>query len=460
MSTLRLPLTDLGDVPGVPVLGSMLDLRRDILAVFTDAMATGKPVATVRAGPMNLHVLNDPAAIKHALVDEVRRYRKSRSYDGIKLVLGNGLLTSEGEFWKRQRRLAQPAFHHKRLAGFAEQMTTATAAMLARWRERRGEIVDVHFEMTRLTLRIVGQTLFGVDLDAQAKELADAVDVVLHFANDYASALLRVPVGLPLPRNLRFRRAMAVLDGKVKALLADARARVARGDDAGSHLLGMLMQARDEETGEAMSDAQLRDETLTVLGAGHETTASLLSFALYLLSLHPTTARALAAEVDAAIGQAAPTMADLPKMPLLSRVVHETLRLYPSAWGFDRVAVEPDEIGGVRIEPGDFILLVPWALHRDPKLWENPEGFDPDRFLPEAVERRHKYAFLPFGGGPRICIGNQLALVESQLVLAMIVREFAPSLAPGHRLRLDPSTTLRPADPLRMALTPRPSPRR
>jgi cytochrome P450 len=426
---------------GVPYLGSFFDARRDPIALFVNATREHGDVVGLRFGPFRYVIVNHPDAIHHVLVDNFKNYTKSRNYQGIKLVLGSGLLTSEGEFWKRQRRLAQPAFHRERLAGFARMMVDDTTRMLDRWSESDdGAPFDLHEEMMRLTFRIVGRTLFHVDVDGDAAAIGRALSVVLRHADEYGNSLLPLPPWVPTPANARFRNAMSTLDELVYRIIAERRA---SGEDTGD-LLSMLMSARDEETQRGMDDQQLRDEVITIVLAGHETTANALTWTLYLLSLHTASERRLRKEIEDVLGDRPPTLEDLPKLTFTSMVIQESMRLYPPAWALERQAIADDEVMGFAIPAGTIVGISPYTLHRHERFWENPEGFDPDRFAPERAAGRPKHAYLPFGGGPRLCIGNSFATMEAQLVLAMILQRCRLDLASGYVVRPDPVITLRP----------------
>lgn len=430
---------------GLPVVGSALPALRDPLGFLTRAHAEYGDVVRIRFAHLTWHLVSDPGAIKHVLVDNAKGYTKSRNYDGLKLVLGKGLLTSEGEEWRKQRKLAQPAFHRDRLAGLADRMASATRDMLARWRDEgasRGSFC-VHEEMMRLTFRIVGLTLLSTDVDGDAREVGEAIGVAMQFANDYVESFVQLPTWLPTPDNLRFRRAMRTLDSVVYRIIADRRR------DGGDHgdLLDMLMGAREEGTDRAMSDVQLRDELLTLVLAGHETTANLLSFTFMMLSKHPDVARRLHEEAVRVLGEGegrVATLADVPALAYTKQVLEETLRLYPPAWSFERQAIAEDVVGGYAVARGDIIGVSPYIVHRHPRYWENPEGFDPERFSPERATGRPRYAFIPFGAGPRTCIGNHFAMMEAQIILAMIAREHRLDLVSSRPVELDPVITLRP----------------
>lgn len=428
---------------GEPLLGNLRALRKDPLSFFPAQVAQYGDVVRIRVGPAYVTLLAHPDQVRYVLQDNARNYNKqTRGFAVIRELLGQGLLTSEGDFWLRQRRLAQPAFHRQRLAGFARTMVEATED-LARALEpciASGQPFDVAEDLTHLTLRIAGLTLFGTDVGAESRAVGDALGRVQTFANARLTQLIQLPRALPLPSHRRFARDAGTLDRVVRGIIERRRR------DGGEHhdLLQMLMEARDEDTGERMSDTQLRDEVMTLLLAGHETTASALAWTVMLLSQNPGARKDLEAELARELAGRTPTVEDLPRLALTRRVVDESLRLYPPAWIFSRAAIQDDVVGGFRVPKGSYVLIVPWVLHRHPKLWEKPEAFDPDRFLPEREKERPRFTFFPFGGGPRQCIGNQFALMELVLVLATLLQRVRLDLAPGHSLAPAPAITLRP----------------
>lgn len=451
---------------GLPWFGSVFPAWRDPLTLFLQSRATYGDVVKFKFGPFDYYLVNDPNVVKHVLVDNPKAYTKSRNYLGLKVVLGEGLLISEGDHWRRQRKLAQPAFHRDKLAGFARSMSMATRDMLTRWaaegagNEGAGDTFDVHKEMMRLTFRIVGLTLFSSDIDGDAKDVGQALEIAMHWANNYAESMIRIPPAVPTPANLRFKKAMKTLDDVVFRLIAERRTSAQATGDFGDDLLGMLMEATEEpESGGAssgMNDRQLRDEIITMILAGHETTANLLSWTFHLLSKHPDIERRVRDEALLVLGSDRdPVLEDVKALELTRRVLDEALRLYPPAWVFERQAVVADKLGDYDIAPGAIVGLCPYVLHRHPDHWENPEGFDPDRFLPERSEKRPRYAYLPFGGGPRTCVGNHFAMMEAQILLAMIVRDHCLELEPSHPIVLDPSITLRPKHGIKVRRRPR-----
>lgn len=436
---------------GLKRLRMVSESSQDPLRIIPELIRDHGDLARIRFFWVNYHVVNHPDGVRRVLVENHKNYVKSRNYVGLKVLLGQGLLTAEGEHWRRERKLAQPAFHRERLQGFADTMISTTDQMLERWSAEGGGLRDVHAEMMRLTLRIVGLTLFGADLDGDAQDVGRALTVALTWANRHAESLIRIPWWVPSVPNLRFWAAKRSIVKVVERVIAERRSRGVDGTD----LLGMLMSARDESDGQGLSDQQLLDELLTLVLAGHETTANALSFALYLLALHPEQARALEAQVDAALGDRPPTLADLPNLDPVRMVAEEAMRLFPPAWVMERDALDDDVVLGHRVPKGSTVGLFPYTLHRHPAYWTQPEQFDPSRFEKAAVEARPKHVYFPFGGGPRFCIGNAFAMMELQLLLAMIVQRFRVAPAPGFQLALEPSITLRPAAGLSLTLEPR-----
>ncbi|MFO0694058.1 MAG: cytochrome P450 [Polyangiales bacterium] len=426
---------------GLPFFGSLFELLADPLGFLTERPRDYGDVVRFRFPRTTYIVVNDPDAIHHVIVDRAENYPKSRQYDGLRLFLGNGLVTSEGAFWRRQRKLVQPAFHPKKIGAFAPAMVRAGEVLLARWEDhaRSGRSFDVADEMQRVTFQIAGETLFSINLDDSSQAMGKAMAIAQRYANDYVTTPFRIPRSIPTRKNREFDLALRTLDGIVYRILEERRS-----GDAHDDLLSMLVRARDEETGEGMSAEQLRDEIVTLISAGHETTANGLAWTFYLLARNPDVDARLAREVREVLGDRPPTLADLPRMPYVRWTFEEAMRLYPPVWGFEREALEEDEILGYRIPKGASVGVLTYALHRHPRFWPEPETFDPERFSPERSEGRHRYAYLPFGGGPRICIGNGFALMEAQLLLAQIVQRYRLELDRAHPVEIEPLITLRP----------------
>jgi len=408
------------------------------------------------------HLVSDPAVVRRVLLDNIDNYDKhTPAFDAVRVVLGNGMLTSGGAFWKRQRRIAQPAFHGESVRHFAPVISRLAAEMAAEWERAAaaGESVDACTDMMRVTLRIVAETLFGDDLAGAAAEINRVFPMILACLAARVVSPIRPPLWLPTANNRRLRPALQSLSTIVEGLIATKRRRLAAGSgppDRRRDLLTILMLARDAETGEAMSDAQLRDEVMTLMIAGHETTANALSWLWFLLDRHPDEQERLRAELVAATGGRAPTVEDLPQLPRLKAVIQETLRLYPPVWMFDRRALGPDDLGGTKVAKEDLVIFCPYAIHRLPELWPDPEAFRPERFEAGREEQKNKFAYLPFSAGPRTCIGNSFAMIESQIIVGTLLSRFRVRLADPTPIIPKPRVTLRTSRPviLRLELAP------
>ena len=381
-------------------------------------------------------IVSHPDDIERILVKEARIMKRE---DGVKIigrVLGQGLLTSEGDLWKRQRKLMAQAFSAKRIHDYGAAMVRVADEALGHWRS--GQTANLHQEMTRITMKVVADVLFGASMDARNVEVVGgALEVINEYASGSVEALLRVSKWMPTPRNVRVNRAVAALDRVVYGIIARRRAGEQRDD-----LLGTLLAARDDD-GAGMSDSQLRDEVMTLFLAGHETTSLALAHALYLLSKHPVIDRRLHEETASALQGRIPTADDLRALPFTDWVLKETMRLYPPAWATGRENTEAFEIRGLKIPVGTQLIASQWLVHRDARWFPNPEGFDPERWSPERAKDVPRYAYFPFGGGPRVCIGNHFAMMEATLLLALIVQRFRIELLAGERLDLKPAVTLR-----------------
>ena len=418
------------------------ELRRDPLAMTVRVWREYGDVVCIRMGPLRFYMAFHPDAVKHVLQEHNQNYVKGALIARARVLIGNGLFSSEGTFWRRQRRLMQPAFHRQRIAGFVDTMVACTARALDRWEPHAGAgtVFDVADEMNRLTVTIVGQTLFGRDLSNEAGPAGAALARVLELTAERVMNYLVWPMWVPTARNRALRQSRAVLDRLVLQVIEERR----RGQTAGEDLLGMLMEARDEDTGAGMTNQQLRDEVITFFLAGHETTAVATSWAWYLLDRHPEVAERLRAEVAQVLGDRPPTLDDLPALGYARLVVQEAMRLYPPLWGLSRETLGPDRIGGWEVPAHRIVSLSPYVTHRHPDFWDDPERFDPERFTPERVAARHRFAYLPFGGGPRLCIGNEFALTEAQIILAMTVQRFRLRRASDEPIVPEPHLTLRP----------------
>ena len=385
-------------------------------------------------------LVSHPDDIERVLVKEARIMKRDDGIEIIRRVLGQGLLTSEGDLWKRQRKLMSQAFSPKRIQEYGAAMVRVADESLAELRS--GEVANLHQEMARTTMKVVAEALFGASMQAREVEtVGSALEVVNEFFSGSVEALMRVPKWLPTPRNIRVNRAVATLDRVVYDILARRRAGEKRDD-----LLGTLVAAQDDD-GTRMSDGQLRDEVMTLFLAGHETTSLALSHALYLLSKHPAIEQKLHEEIASVLRGRLPTAEDVRSLPFTDCVLKETMRLYPPAWATGRETTEPFELRGRKIPMGAQLVASQWIVHRDARWFPNPEGFDPDRWSPDRAKAVPRYAYFPFGGGPRVCIGNHFAMMEATLLLALIVQRFRVELLAGERLELKPAVTLRQKGP-------------
>ena len=412
-------------------------------------MAQMGDVTQIRIGPQKVAVLTNPDDIKNLLVTNQRNFTKGRGLESTKALLGEGMLTSEGEFHLRQRRLAQPAFHRDRIANYAQVMGDYTERTQREW--RNGETRDVHEDMMHLTLAIAGKTLFDADVENDAKDVGEAMELSLKMFNYTVLPLGFLMEYAPFRWVRALRGARRRMNEIIFGLIDERRANPTdRGD-----LLSMLMAATDlEGDGTGMSNIQLRDELVTIILAAHETTAVALSWTWYLLSQNPAVEARLHAEVDA-LGGRRPTMDDLGQLPYTRQVFSEAMRLYPPAWTVERRAINDFEAGGYTIKGGTIVLASQYLMHRDPRYWENPDQFDPDRWTTEAVAKRHKFTYFPFGAGTRVCIGEQFAWMEGILILAGLSQRWKMRLAPGHVVEKEALVTLRPKYGMRMQLEQR-----
>ncbi|MBL8057915.1 MAG: cytochrome P450 [Anaerolineales bacterium] len=421
-----------------PIVGALPKVWRAPLQFFVEAAASHR-VVRLNLGPRSFYLLSHPDDVRYVLQDNARNYVKG--YDMVKPVLGDGLVTANGDLWLRQRRLMQPAFHRQKIAGLADQMTGAAAEMLERWGPlaQRGAPLDLAAEMMQLTQTIIVRTMFSTDLSADAPRLMAAFSAVLEYLNTLIFAPVNIPVSWPTPTNVRFRRALGLIEGTVYRIIAERR----QAGRSEPDLLSMLLDARDEN-GQGMSEKQIRDELLTIFFAGHETTASTLAWTWWLLGQHPEPYARLEAEVASVLGGRRPAFADLPGLAYTRQIIDEALRLYPPAWMFTRTPVADDEIAGYRVPAGVQVMLSPYITQRLPEFWEAPAEFRPERFAPGAEAGRPKLAYFPFAAGPRQCLGKDFALVEAALLLAAMVQRYRVRLAPGQTVRALPIATLRP----------------
>jgi len=442
---------------GYPLVGVLPQMLKNPLETLTGAARQYGGVVRLggyRLGPQVV-LISHPAGLKHILQEQYRNYGRGFNAASAGLLIGRGLPMNDGESWLQQRRLLQPVFQARHIAEFAPTMIGKTAVMLDAWQApaAHGDTLDITAEISRLARDIIIKAMFGLDMVIDKAETV-GIEHALRVALDYMSQLTvtpPLPLWVPTRRNRAFRRAIQTFDRPVYRIIGERRRSAFETND----LLGILLRACDPETGHGMSDQQLRDEVMTIFLAGHETTATALSWTCYLLSRHPDAEQRLHAEVDEVLGGRTPTVEDLHRLAYTRMVLSESLRFYPSGWLFSRSPLVDDEIDGVTIPRGTLVLYSPYVTHRLPTLWENPERFIPERFMPERIAGLPRYAYIPFGAGPRQCIGNHFALMEAQLILVMIAQRYRLLLAPGARVEPQPALTLRPRYGLPMTLSHR-----
>lgn len=419
------------DYPGPPpsaLPGLLRKLWRDRLSLLADAAQEFGDVVRFTMGPKTIYFFNHPDHAKHVLADNAVNYHKGMGLAEARRVLGDGLLTSEGEKWRHQRRAVAPAFRRERIAGFAGVVSDEVGAMLGRLDSLvDGPPVDLVSEMTHLTIGVLGRTLLDADL-TPLSTLGPAFEVIQDQAMFEMVTLGALPLWLPLARNRRFRAARRQLEDAVQALLA-GRERVGTND--GDDVISLLLRAHRNEPDVRSRHRTLNDELVTILLAGHETTASTLSWTWYLLTRSPRVARIVGAEAAEALGDRVPDHEDLARLPYTTMVIQEAMRLYPPVWGLPRKAVGPDEIGGFRVPAGADVMICPYTLHRHPGFWADPGEFRPERFESAGAGHAHRYAYIPFGAGPRVCVGSHLGMMEAVMVTAMVARRFRFELADG-----------------------------
>jgi cytochrome P450 len=421
--------------------GAVRELVRSPHRFFLKLTREYGDIVQYRVTPEPAYLINHPDFVQHVLVSNGRNYNKDTHLNKYMLqaITGQGLLTSENPLWRQQRRLIQPAFHQKSLAKFVSLIQDATSQTLARLTTyaATNEPFDMAQEMMQLTLNIVSRALFGYDIDQQASLVGEAINTLIEIAK---------------PKQQRFQEMLKVLDEVVYNIIQQRRQ---QPHSEQLDLLDMLIQARYAETGEGMSDQQIRDEVMSLLVAGHETTANTLSWLWYLLAQHPAVVAKIEAEIDGLLDCRFPTISDFPRLTYSNKVIKESMRLYPSAWSISRRALADDNIGGYHIPAGAIVALSPYTLQRHPTFWPEPETFDPERFAPEQEVRRHRYAYIPFGAGARKCIGDQLALMESIIILPMTLQKFRLQLVPNHPIEEHALVTLRPKYGIMMTATNR-----
>ena len=436
---------------GLPIIGSLLDFRRDgALDFYTALWHKYGDVASAAIGPIKFVVVVRPEHIQHVLVKHPNKYVKGLSHEKLRVAIGNGILTLEGEKWYRQRKLMQPTYTPKNIKGFATIMTDESQNLIGRWQNQlpADGVVDINQEMTRVTMKVISRTMFGLDMDENFREAARALITLLEYTSASTNSLIDVPLFIPTAGNQRLKHAKQVLREFLMGVIQTRRTNGLSDD-----LLSMLMSSRDEESGNMMTDEQLHDEALITFFAGHETTASLLTWTWYLLSKNPEVEAKLHAELGSVLNGRTPTLDDLPNLPYTRMILDEALRLYSPVPLLARDAVEDDELAGYHIPKGTMVVAMPYATHRHPQYWQKPLEFYPEHFEAAAVAQRPRYAYFPFGSGQRICIGLHFAHMEAALILADVAQRYQLRLAQPNDGRLSYVGVARPKQPIMMKVT-------
>lgn len=429
--------------------------RQGMLKFWTDVWRNYGDVAHVQMGPINTHLVVHPDHVYAVLVRNRDNYARGILVRRVRVLFGSGLLTSEGELWIRQRRLMQPIFQPTNVPRFADIMLQAAAGMTTDWESRpRGQPIPLNAEMMNLTRGVITEAMFSVNMDQELKDVGDALSYIPRLIRKRATALLNLPLAIPVPTHVRFHRSLRTIDAFIDATVAYRRDLEQRQEQTPYDLLSLLLGAREPETGEGMSDQQVHDELLTIFIAGHETSAQVLTWIWYLLAIYPEVEDQFHAELDTVLGGRQPTLADLPRLAYTRMVIDEALRLYPPAPMYAREAVDGDVLGGYTIPAGSAIMISPYITHRHPAFWDEPEQFQPERFS-AGSERRLIEGYFPFGGGPHVCIGKHFALLEVTLALATLAQRFRLRLVPGQHVRPHLDMFLTPEEEIWMMIEPR-----
>jgi cytochrome P450 len=426
--------------------------QKDPIAFLTEIAREHGDLSQFKIGPQYFFFLNHPDLIRDVLVTHDRNFLKGRALERAKRLLGEGLLTSEGEFHLRQRRMIQPVFHRGKISNYAAVMQKHSEALSFRWMD--GQILDMHEEMMELTLTIVAETLFHTDVAGEAEEIGHALSSLVEQFNILMLPYSEFIERLPIPRMIRVRKAIERLDRTVYRMIDERR----NSSEQKNDLLSMLLHSVDEENPDRrMTDQQIRDEAMTIFLAGHETTANALTWTWYLLSQNPEVETKLHAELEAVLHCGSPSFDDLQRLPYLMNVISESMRLYPPAWVIGRRAIEDYYARDFLIPAGSIVAMSQYVMHRDPRYYPDPEKFDPERWSPEARAQRPKFSYFPFGAGSRICIGEHFAWMEATLILAILCQKWNARLIPKHPVELRPTITLRPKHGMKMILGKRKS---
>jgi len=436
---------------GTALLGSTRELVHDRLSFLEQVALTYGDIAHFRIGrALHVYLLNNPDYIQQVLVGQADKFEKAPGFkQNSRALIGEGILTSEGEFHRRQRKLVQPAFHHGRVASYAVTMVDYAETSMSHW--QTDHVYDIHHEMMELTRNIVAKTLFNADVSNKGDAIADAITVGLQTINERSAGGIHFPDWLPTRRNRKRHESIQTLDNMLTEIIEEHRTQGDQGD-----LMSMLLMSVDDEDGGQMTNRQARDEAMTLFIAGHETTANALAWTWYLLAQHPEVEAKLLHELETALAGRKPTFKDLAELPYTDMIIKEAMRLYPPAWMLNvREAMEDVTIGGYSIAKGSYIMMMPYAMHHNPRYYHDPEAFIPERWTPEFEKSLPRYAYYPFGGGARVCIGQSFAMMEARLVLATIAQSWHMALVPNQHIVAEPVVTLRPRGGIKMLLTRR-----
>lgn len=438
---------------GSRIMGNLSAFADDPIKMLLDSQQQYGNVTRQRLGPYLIHTVTHPDGVRHVLQGNYKNYSRGKFYENFKLFFGEGLLTTDGEYWLRHRRMAQPLFHRKVVDGCTATATEAIDRMLVRWEEkaRSGEPVELVGELMQVSLSILGRVVFNMDFAGYAHIVNPSVLVGLKTMMPQGNLNDFVPRWAPTPYNRRLMRAQRSLRDVMQKVIAEHEV----GGDGTIDLITLLQSTPDAETGRKLTDEEIHDEVMTIFMAGHETTGNGMGWTLYALAQQPEIVERLEAEVDDVLGGRVPTPEDVPRLTYSRMVVDESLRVYPPIWGFTRDPVGDDEIDGYYIPAGSTIFLSPYATHRHPDVWSDPETFDPERFSPERADSYPSYAYFPFGGGSRKCIGFHLALLQMHLVTAMVAQRYRVELVPGHPVSYGRMVALRPEHGIQVTLHPR-----
>jgi len=438
------------NVPGpkkTPLVGQSMKVWADPLGYTLKMARDHGDVTLYHVRGLPVYMITDPEDIKHVFDYNTKNYHKSKFYEAVKPFFGNGLGLSEGEFWKRQRQLAQPAFHRQRIIRMAEMMAEKAGAMIDEWEAKadHGESIRALDEFMKLGLAVVTQAMFSTEVNERFRSFADSLTYVLKGAERKVWSILPVPMAVPTARNRAFKKALDEMNEVVFGVIRERRAYKEQGGEPHDDLLDMLMDARDDE-GQGMTEEQLGDEVRTIFIAGVETLACSMAFTLYELWRHPEAMQRLREEADAVLDGRTVTFEDLPNLPYAKMVFDEGMRLYPPVWTVSRMPLNDDVLGGYEIPAGTTVQISPYIVHRDSRWWEHPFEFHPEHHEPEKAKARPKYAFMPFGGGPRVCLGKNFALMEAQIALASIAQRVDLELDEGYAVEEHAMISLRPRD--------------